>query len=54
MHGFATRVIHAGQAPDATTGALVVPISLATTFAQPSPGVLPGRDSELSYGAAQK
>jgi len=38
--GFATRAIHAGQAPDAVTGAVCVPISLATTFAQQSPGVL--------------
>ncbi len=37
------------QEPDPVTGAVVVPISLATTFAQPSPGVAPGKDSELSY-----
>jgi cystathionine beta-lyase/cystathionine gamma-synthase len=29
----------AGQEPDPTTGAVVVPISLATTFLQDSPGV---------------
>ena len=32
--GFETRAIHAGQAPDPHTGAVVPPISLATTFAQ--------------------
>lgn len=48
--GFATRAIHVGSAPDPVTGAVVVPLSLATTFAQPSPGEAPGRDSELSYG----
>jgi cystathionine gamma-synthase len=32
--GFETRAIHAGQEPDAGTGAVVPPISLATTFAQ--------------------
>ena len=32
--GFETRAIHAGQPPDPTTGAVVTPISLATTFAQ--------------------
>ena len=36
--GFATRCIHAGQAPDPITGAVTTPISLATTFAQRSPG----------------
>lgn len=38
--GFATKAIHAGQRPDPRTGAVVVPISLATTFAQHSPGIL--------------
>lgn len=33
-----TRVIHAGQAPDPATGAVMPPISLATTYAQASPG----------------
>jgi cystathionine gamma-synthase len=37
--GFATRAIHSGQDPDATTGAIVPPISLATTFAQDAVGV---------------
>lgn len=32
--GFETRAIHAGQDPDPHTGAIVPPISLATTFAQ--------------------
>ena len=36
--GFETRAIRAGQAPDATTGAVVVPISLATTFQQSAVG----------------
>jgi cystathionine gamma-synthase len=38
MDGFETRAIHAGQPPDAATGAVVPPISLATTFAQASVG----------------
>ena len=33
-----TRFIHAGQPPDSVTGALTIPISLSTTFAQHSPG----------------
>jgi len=36
--GFETRAIHAGQDPDAATGAIVPPISLATTFAQDAVG----------------
>jgi cystathionine gamma-synthase len=36
--GFSTRAIHAGQDPDATTGAVVTPISLSTTFAQEGVG----------------
>jgi cystathionine gamma-synthase len=32
--GFDTRAVHAGQAPDPSTGAVVTPISLSTTFAQ--------------------
>ena len=35
---FATKAIHVGQDPDPNTGAVTVPISLATTFAQASPG----------------
>ena len=36
--GFETRAIHAGQAPDPATGAVVTPITLATTFAQDAVG----------------
>jgi cystathionine gamma-synthase len=34
---FDTRAVHAGWEPDATTGAMVPPIHLATTYAQNSP-----------------
>jgi cystathionine gamma-lyase len=40
--GFGTKAIHAGQRADPITGAVVVPISLATTFVQTSPGVHTG------------
>jgi len=36
--GLATRALHVGQGPDPSTGAVVVPIHMATTFAQESPG----------------
>jgi cystathionine gamma-lyase len=38
QQGFATTAIHAGTKPDPITGAVVTPISLATTFVQRSPG----------------
>lgn len=37
--GFETLAVHAGQAPDPATGAVVPPIHLATTFAQEAVGV---------------
>ena len=36
--GFETRAIHVGQQPDPSTGAVVAPISLSTTFAQAGVG----------------
>jgi len=39
---FATKAVHAGQAPDPISGAVMTPISLATTFQQKSPGVHTG------------
>jgi len=36
--GFSTRAIHAGQGPDPTTGATVVPIYATSTFTQSAPG----------------
>jgi cystathionine gamma-synthase len=38
MPGFNTRSIHAGQDPDPTTGAVVPPIYLSSTFRQEVPG----------------
>jgi cystathionine gamma-lyase len=39
---FATRAIHGGQAPDPTTGAVMVPIYATSTYAQESPGAHKG------------
>ena len=39
---FATRVIHAGQAPDPSTGAIMPPIYATSTYVQESPGVHKG------------
>ena len=35
---FATRAIHAGQAPDPSTGAIMPPIYATSTYVQESPG----------------
>ncbi len=37
-HHFATRAIHAGQAPEPVTGAVMPPIFATSTYAQKSPG----------------
>ena len=39
---FATRVIHAGQSPDPSTGAIMPPIYATSTYVQSSPGVHKG------------
>ena len=36
--GFSTRAIHSGQEPDPSTGAIMTPIYLSSTFVQESPG----------------
>jgi cystathionine gamma-lyase len=36
--GFGTRAVHAGQAPDPASGAVMTPIYQTSTFAQESPG----------------
>ncbi|MFO0931704.1 MAG: cystathionine gamma-synthase [Planctomycetota bacterium] len=40
--GFDTRAIHAGQRPDPTTGAIMTPVYLTSTYVQESPGVHKG------------
>lgn len=42
LHGFATRAIHAGQQFDPTTGAVIPPLYLTSTFVQRSIGDLRG------------
>ena len=37
---FATRAIHAGQRPDPSTGAIMTPVYMSSTYVQESPGVL--------------
>jgi cystathionine gamma-synthase len=45
---FETRAVHTGQPPDEATGAVVVPISLSTTFAQDGVGVHKGYEYSRS------
>lgn len=35
---FGTNAIHAGQSPDPTTGAIMTPVYMTSTFVQDSPG----------------
>jgi cystathionine beta-lyase/cystathionine gamma-synthase len=46
---FATRVIHGGQTPDPTTGAIMPPIYANSTYLQDSPGVHKGLDYGRSH-----
>jgi len=46
--GFETRAIHAGQRPDPTTGAIMTPLYLSSTFAQSEPGKHQGFDYSRS------
>ena len=46
--GFATRGIHAGQSPDPSTGAIMVPIYATSTYVQQSPGVHKGYEYSRS------
>ncbi len=40
--GFSTRAIHGGQRPDPSTGAVMPPVYLTSTYAQEAPGVHQG------------
>ncbi len=42
--GFGTRAIHAGQSPDPTTGAIMPPVYMTSTYVQEAPGVIKGYD----------
>ncbi len=42
--GFATLAVHAGQAPDPATGAIMTPVYLTSTYVQEAPDVHKGFD----------
>ncbi|MBP7478280.1 MAG: PLP-dependent transferase, partial [Chitinophagales bacterium] len=41
---FSTKAIHLGQLPDETTGAIIPPVYLTSTYVQESPGNTKGYD----------
>jgi cystathionine gamma-lyase len=52
--GFATRAIHAGQSPDPTTGAIMTPVYLTSTYVQESPGVHKGWEYSRTHNPTRK
>ncbi len=52
--GFATRSIHAGQEPDPTTGAIMTPVYLTSTYVQESPGVHKGWEYSRTHNPTRK
>ena len=42
--GFGTRAVHAGQRPDPTTGAIMTPVYLSSTYVQEEPAQTKGYD----------
>lgn len=52
--GFETRAIHAGQEPDPTTGAIMTPVYLTSTYVQSSPGVHRGYEYSRTHNPTRK
>ncbi len=52
--GFSTRAIHAGQQPDPTTGAIMTPVYLTSTYVQASPGVHKGYEYSRTHNPTRK
>lgn len=51
---FETRAIHAGQQPDPTTGAIMTPVYLTSTYVQESPGVHKGWEYSRTHNPTRK
>jgi len=49
VYGIGTKAIHAGQAPDPSTGAVMMPIYATSTYAQTSPGEHQGYEYSRSH-----
>lgn len=52
--GFSTRAIHAGQEPDPTTGAIMTPVYLTSTYVQSSPGVHKGWEYSRTHNPTRR
>lgn len=52
--GFETRAIHAGQSPDPSTGAIMTPVYLTSTFVQTSPGQHQGYEYSRTSNPTRK
>ena len=52
--GFETRAIHAGQQPDPTTGAIMTPVYLTSTYVQASPGVHKGFEYSRTHNPTRQ
>lgn len=52
--GFSTRAIHAGQSPDPTTGAIMTPVYLSSTYVQESPGHHKGFEYSRTHNPTRK
>lgn len=52
--GFETRAIHAGQEPDPTTGAIMTPLYLSSTYVQSSPGEHKGYEYSRTSNPTRK
>ena len=53
-HKLATRVIHAGQSPDPSTGAIMTPIYTTSTYVQASPGDHQGYEYSRTHNPTRK
>jgi cystathionine gamma-lyase len=52
--GFATRAIHSGQEPDPSTGAIMTPVYLTSTYVQQSPGIHLGYEYSRTHNPTRK
>ncbi len=52
--GFETRAIHAGQEPDPSTGAIMTPVYLTSTYVQESPGKHKGYEYSRTHNPTRK
>lgn len=53
-HKFATKAIHKGQQPDPTTGAIITPLYLTSTYVQESPGKHKGYEYSRTSNPTRK